>query len=323
MYVIIWALGFVALLLAFEGFSSARASRRNQHAAVTRRRLREITRKLQDPKADEAGESMLRSVKPEKNTLESLLDAVPGHQEIQLRLYRAGLSIPAERFVYLSVALAVVGFALGFLFIGDPLKSLMFLALGLLPWVQISRMHEKRLLQFEKQFPDALDLLIRALRAGHSLTAGFVMVGNELSDPIGGEFGHVADEVQLGQSMRKALSNLAYRVDSPDLPFFVTAIAIQQETGSNLAEVLENLANVMRERFKLIGKVRAITAMGRASANLLAAWPLVTLASLYMVNPAYIAPLWETPEGHDLVMISAAMVAVGYVLCRKMATIRV
>jgi len=322
-YVIIWALGFIALILVFEGFSSALSSRSNHNAAVARRRLREITRKLQDPKADDAGESMLRSVKPEKSSLESLADALPGQQDIQLRLYRAGLSIPAVRFVYLSIALAAVGFSLGLLFLGDPLKSLMGLALGVLPWVQISRMHAKRLIQFDKQFPDALDLLIRALRAGHSLTAGFVMVGDELSDPIGSEFAHVADEVQMGQTMRKALTNLAYRVDSLDLPFFVTAIAIQQETGSNLAEVLENLANVMRERFKLHGKVRALTAMGRASANLLAAWPLVTLASLYMVNPGYIAPLWETPEGHNLVMISAAMVAVGYVLCRKMATIRV
>ena len=295
MYVIIWALGFIALILVFEGFSSALSSRSNHNAAVARRRLREITRKLQDPKADDAGESMLRSVKPEKSSLESLADALPGQQDIQLRLYRAGLSIPAVRFVYLSIALAAVGFSLGLLFLGDPLKSLMGLALGVLALFQISRMHANRLIQFDKQFPDALDLLIRALRAGHSLTAGFVMVGDELSDPIGSEFAHVADAVPMGQTMRKALTNLAYRVDSLDLPFFVTAIAIQQETGSNLAEVLENLANVMRERFKLHGKVRALTAMGRASANLLAAWPLVTLASLYMVNPGCGAPFGEAP----------------------------
>jgi tight adherence protein B len=229
----------------------------------------------------------------------------------------------AERFLALSLGMAAGGFGLGYVFLSELPKALMFSLAGLLPWIQVSRLHTRRLAQFEKQFPDALALLIRALRAGHSLTSGFVMVGKELPDPIGSEFTQVADEVQLGQTTRKALSNLAYRVDSLDLPFFVTAIAIQQETGSNLAEVLENLAGVMRERFKLLGKVRALTAMGRASANLLAAWPIVTVASLYSVSPDYIEPLWADPAGHTLVMISVAMVCVGYVLCRKMATIRV
>jgi tight adherence protein B len=195
--------------------------------------------------------------------------------------------------------------------------------LGLAPVVNVGRLKNKRRNAFEKQFPDALDLLIRALRAGHSLSSGLSMVGEELPDPIGTEFGHTADQIRLGKTMQSALSDLAYRVESIDLPFFVTAVAIQQETGSNLAEVLENLASVMRERFKIFGKVRALTAMGRGSANLLAAWPVIAVTSLYLVNPDYVAPLWEEPAGNTLAMISVAMVAVGYVLCRKFATIRV
>ena len=197
------------------------------------------------------------------------------------------------------------------------------LGLGLLPYFSIRRVESRRARDFEAQFPDALDLVIRSLRAGHSLSAGLRMVGTELPDPVGGEFAQLADEVQLGLPLKQALLNMSERIESEDLPFFVTAIAIQQETGSNLAEVLENLSYVIRERFKVYGKVRALTAMGRASANLLVGWPLVMVGSLYMVNPDYIEPLWTTPQGHMMMLVSAVLVAIGYVGCRKMATIRV
>jgi tight adherence protein B len=195
--------------------------------------------------------------------------------------------------------------------------------LGFAPWFNTGRLGHKRTLEFEKQFPNALELLIRALRAGHSLNLGLQMVGEELPDPIGSEFAQVAEEIHLGNDVQSALANLAFRVDSVDLPFFVVAVTIQQETGSNLAEVLENLAQVIRERFKIHGKVRSLTAMGRGSANLLAVWPLVMVGSLYTVNRSYIAPLWETEGGHTMALIAAIMIAVGYFLCRKMATIRV
>jgi tight adherence protein B len=103
----------------------------------------------------------------------------------------------------------------------------------------------------------------------------------------------------------------------------VTAISIQQETGSNLAEILENLSHVIRERFKVYGKVRALTSMGRASANILAIWPGVMIGAIYLANPDYIAPLWESDAGGTIVLISIAMIVVGYVICRRMATIRV
>jgi tight adherence protein B len=195
--------------------------------------------------------------------------------------------------------------------------------LGLLPWLNARRLGTKRTQAFEQQFPDALDLLIRALRAGHSLSVGLQMVSDELQDPVAGEFGLVADEIQLGKPVPQALANLAHRVNAPDLPFFVIAVAIQQETGSNLAEVLQNLSAVIRERFQLYGKVRALTAMGRASANLLACWPAVMVGALYVTNADYIRPLWETEQGHTMIMIATVMIIFGYVICRRMATIKV
>jgi tight adherence protein B len=317
-----YVLAFVAAVLTFEGLHEVLSERRTRGRASARKRLRQMTKRLQAPTQIHE-DTLLRVKATGTNLLERLLASIPGRHELELRIYRAGLSTRPERFLALSGGLAAAGALFGLAFFYDPGMALLLTSAGLLPWFQLSRLQARRLAKFEQQFPDALDLLIRALRAGHSLTSGFVMVGQELPDPVGSEFGQVADEVQLGQTLRNALANLSYRVNSPDLPFFVTAVSIQQETGSNLAEVLENLASVMRERFKLFGKVRALTAMGRASSNLLAAWPVVVVVALYVVNRDYIAPLWEEPLGHTLVMISVAMVAVGYVLCRKMATIRV
>jgi tight adherence protein B len=228
-----------------------------------------------------------------------------------------------RRFVMTSIALALGGWAVGSLLSADPLISRLPILLGFAPWVHVSRLGQRRTLAFEKQFPDALELLIRALRAGHSLNLGLQMVGEELPDPIGTEFAQVAEEINLGNDVQSALANLSFRLDSVDLPFFIVAVTIQQETGSNLAEVLGNLSQVIRERFKIHGKVRSLTAMGRGSANLLAVWPLVMVGSLYMVNRSYIAPLWETEGGHTLALVASIMVVIGYFMCRKMATIRV
>jgi tight adherence protein B len=140
---------------------------------------------------------------------------------------------------------------------------------------------------------------------------------------VGTEFAHLTEEVKFGQDIGDALRNLAYRVDVEDLPFFVTAIAIQRETGGNLTEILDKLGHVIRERFKLFAKVRAITAMGRMTANMLAFWPLIMVSALYSVNPGYVEPLWQTSEGHTMVMICVALVATGYAICRKMAAIKV
>jgi tight adherence protein B len=317
-----YVLALVAAVLTFEGVHEMMSERRTRGQDSARKRLRQMSKRLQAPSAIDE-DTLLRIKATGVSLVERLLAYIPGRQELELRIYRAGLSTRPEVFLALSGGLAVAGAFFGLTFFYDPGMALLLACSGVLPWFQLSRLQARRLAKFEQQFPDALDLLIRALRAGHSLVSGFVMVGKELPDPIGGEFSQVADEVQLGQTLRNALANLCYRVNSPDLPFFVTAVSIQQETGSNLAEVLENLASVMRERFKLFGKVRALTAMGRASANLLATWPVVMVVSLYMVNREYIAPLWEEPLGHTLLIISIVMVAVGYVLCRKMATIRV
>ena len=319
-----YALALVAVLLAVEGVLTGLSSRRQSSSADVRRRLKKMSERLQSNDVVEDETTLLKAQAATSSLMHRIASSIPARKEIELQLYRAGLAMSPERFVVMSALLAVGAWFTATVFLEDLFFAIVCgCVAGALPWLQMMRLQSKRKAQFEQQFPDALDLMIRALRAGHSLTASFVMVGEEMSDPLGGEFAQLADEVQFGRSQREALANLAYRVDSADLPFFITAITIQQETGSNLAEVLDNLASVMRERFKLFGKVRALTAMGRMTANLLAAWPVVTFVALYWVNQDYLKPLWEEEAGHTLVLISVVMVIFGYVLCRKMATIKV
>lgn len=318
---IFYIFAIIAAALALEGLNAIVKGRSRQTRAKVRQRLRTLSDRVRAPETSN-DESILRQA--EKTSVADRLAAlIPARKQLELSLYRAGLTISPERHLVTCGGLAALGFFLGVTFLGDLGKASLCASIGLVPVINVRRLKTRRRNEFEKQFPDALDLLIRALRAGHSLSSGLTMVGEELPDPIGSEFGHTADQIRLGKTVQEALANLSYRVESDDLPFFVTAVSIQQETGSNLAEVLENLSSVVRERFKIFGKVRAITAMGRGSANLLAAWPVIAVAGLYMSNPDYIAPLWEEPAGHRLAMISVVMVAVGYVLCRKFATIRV
>ncbi len=242
---------------------------------------------------------------------------------LELELRRAAVTVSPARFALASLALAGLGFLALSAWAPSPGWAVLGLALGLGPWLWLRRRGAARARAFEMQFPEALDLLIRALRAGHALSAGIQLVSEELPDPLGGEFAQVSHEVRLGQSLKRALDHLVLRIQNPDVAFFATAVAVQQETGSNLVEVLENLAGVIRDRFQLLGKVRALTALGRASANLLVVWPAVMVGVLWMVNADYVAPLWETDAGRAMVLVSVGLIAIGYVLCLRMATIRV
>jgi tight adherence protein B len=323
MSIMLFVLLFVGALLAAEGvFGLLRSGRRRRQAAA-RRRLRRFAAVVSAPVAAEREESLLRTSDATLVGLERWLRALPFADSLARHLYQAGLPLGVRTFAALSLGIALAGWLAGAWLLDDPRPALVGVILGGLPWLHLQRLRSQRRRRFEEQFPDALDFLIRALRAGHSLSTGFQFASRELPDPVGVEFAQVAHEMRLGQELRTALASLAYRVGSSDLPFFATAIGIQHETGSNLAEVLENLAHVIRERFRLYGKVQALTALGRASASLLALWPFVMVGALFMVNPGYVAPLWETEQGRMIVAVSGGMVVVGYVACRRLATIRV
>jgi tight adherence protein B len=320
METLIYVFVFLATFLAVEGFVGIARGGKNDRAAV-QARLKRLSEDLRAPGALPSSEdTVLRDMG--RNAFDKAIDGLPNAESTQLLIYRAGAAYHPRRLVLTSLGLAAVGMVLTSMTLYGPL-TLSGLLLGVFPYMQLKRAARIRTAKFEAQFPDALELLTRALRAGHSLSFGFQMVGDELPDPVGTEFAHLAEEVKFGQDVNSALRNLAYRVGVEDLPFFVTAIAIQRETGGNLTEILDKLGHVIRERFKLYGKVRGITAMGRMTANMLAFWPRVMVGALYSVNPGYVEPLWTTSAGHTMVLICVALVSIGYVVCRKMAEIKV
>ena len=317
---LIYVLVFVATFLAGEGLLLLLADRRRARRAEER--LRKNAAGLQAPEVD--GEAtLLRQDKSGGPLLQRLAALVPGRETLRLQLYRAGISTPPIRFLLLCVSISAAGLVVGTVVWPNPGAALLLGLLGLLPWVQVNRAAAKRTKLFEEQFPEALELLTRALRAGHALTFAFQLVGDEMADPIGSEFGQLAEEVKFGQEIRVALANLTYRVGVDDLAYFSTAVLVQRETGGNLAELLDNLGYVIRDRFKLFGKVRSLTAVGKATANILGLWPLLMVGGLSLVGADFVHALWETKTGRTLAGIGTVMVVIGYVLCRRAAVIRV
>jgi tight adherence protein B len=228
-----------------------------------------------------------------------------------------------QRLLTICALLAAGGWILASALLNDLIFGLAGVTLGLAPWFMVRTIARRRMREFEVQFPEALALLTRALRAGHSLATGFQLVGEEMADPAAVEFGLVAEEIKFGLEPRAALVNLEQRVDNRDLPFFVTAVLIQRETGGNLAELLDNLGDILRERAKFFGKVHAMTAQGRMTANVLAVWPPITIGLVSLTGSDYLDPLFTTSQGHIALIASAFGVIVGWFIARRLAEVKV
>lgn len=318
---IFYILSFVAAFLTIEGvlllFGSPDAVRR----ARASRRLRALATRLQAPESG-SDLSLLRGSE-KLALLDRLYSIVPRKRAFELRLYRSGITMTPTRFLALMTLASCAAVTAGVLLWQDPLKSLPLALVGLLPWLFAGRRASRRMLRFEEQFPEALELIARAMRAGHSLTFAFQLIGDELPDPIGPEFAQVAEEVKLGHEVRLALQNLSYRVDAQDLPYFVTAVLVQRETGGNLSELLDGLGLVIRDRLKLAAKVRSLTSVGKITANILGLWPAFMTVLLLSSGATFVELLWSTRAGNMLALAALLMVVTGYVFCRRAAQIRV
>jgi tight adherence protein B len=192
-----------------------------------------------------------------------------------------------------------------------------------LPLAYVQRRRKRRLAKLEQQLPDALDLLGRALRAGHAFGAGLQMVGEEMAEPIASEFRFVHDEVNFGVSLEQALGNLSERVPITDLRYFVVAVLIQRDSGGNLTEVLGNLSCLIRQRLKLLWHVRVLSAEGRLSAWLLSLLPFAIGGLMNVFNPEFMAPMWTDPIGVTIVRSMLVSMAFGILLLRKIIRIRI
>jgi len=194
---------------------------------------------------------------------------------------------------------------------------------AVLPYAYASVQRRRRFDKFDELFPEAIDTLARAVRAGHAFTTALELITNEVAEPVSGEFRQLFEEQKFGMPVRDALMNLTERVPSVDVKFFVTAVMLQRETGGNLAEILDNLSYVIRERFKIQRQVRVYTAQGRLTMALLMGMPPVIVAVMLMVNPGFIHPLFADPIGHVLVVAGLTLQTLGYFVIRKIIRIQV
>jgi tight adherence protein B len=208
---------------------------------------------------------------------------------------------------------------------GDVVQAVMagLFSTTALPYFVLRVLRGRRQKKFGAQFPDAIDIIVRSLRAGHPVPTAIGMVAREMPDPIGSEFGIVADEITYGADLETAMRNLYYRIGQDDMPLFVTAVAIQSSTGGNLGEILENLSAVIRERFKMRRKIRALASEGRASAMILSSLPIALFAIINVVSPAFYASVWNQDLTKIVLTITGAWMGVGNLIMYRMVNFKI
>lgn len=318
---VILALVFVAVLLLLEALRMLWKQYKGPEAKRLERRLRALSA-AHDRSA------------PTKLVKQRALSDIPGLQRVLQRMPRA---YQLDRFIVQSgmdwtvsgllLACAIL-FAVGTLaavMLGQPMGLALVVgaALGALPWLYLQRKRQQRLRLMERQLPEALDLITRALRAGHAFSSGLQMAGEELAEPIAGELRLVHDEINYGTALPQALTNLSERVPITDLRYFVVAVLIQRESGGNLTEMLVNLSRLIRERLKLHDRVRVLSSDGRMSAWILGLMPFGVAAILNLLNPEFMSTLWTDPIGIIILQWLAALMVVGILMLHRIVRIRV
>jgi tight adherence protein B len=328
MLAIIAILVFVVVALGVFAVASL-LDQRSAQARLLRERLATVQEAVKRQPSEEL--ALLRDEMLSKiPALDNLLRRSSRISNLQPFLEQANLKIRAGNILLLCMVSSVTLAGIGFLAAGSlpPNQALLFAAVGLviggfLPYSYASYRRTKRFQKFEELFPEAIDTLARAVRAGHAFTTALELIANELSEPVASEFRKLFEEQKFGLPVRDALMNLAERVPLVDVKFFVTAVMLQRETGGNLAEILDNLSYVIRERFKIMRQVRVYTAQGRLTMMLLMGLPPVIVVTMLMTSPAFIRPLFADPIGHFLVVAGIVLQTMGYFVIRKIIQIQV
>ena len=256
--------------------------------------------------------------------IDKILGKTGAGSRLNALIEQSGVKTTPGAIIISSVICAVVVGVLTHLFVRIPLALIATVPLAAsFPVLFLIQRRSSRLRAFEEQFTDALDLVSRAIRAGHSFQAAIGMAADELKEPVGPEFKKVFDQQNFGLPLKDALNALAERVPLVDVKFFVTAVAIQRDTGGNLAEILDNLSHVVRERFKILRQVRVHTAHGRITGFVLLGLPAFLAVALTMINREHMRPLFEEPVGRSLILATIVMQLVGFVWIRKVIKIEV
>jgi tight adherence protein B len=314
----------VLIIVAIAIFGLAwLVDRRNARARIIKERLAAVQKAPE--RAPEEELALLRDEQLSQiPALDSLLRRSARISDLQKMLAQANISMRAGNFLGISAVSGVVTTIVAYGLSGRVEVAWIALLVGfILPYSYASIRRNKRFEKFEELFPEAIDTLARAVRAGHAFTTALEMITAEVAEPVSGEFRQLYEEQKFGMPVRDALMNLTDRIPLVDVKFFVTAVMLQRETGGNLAEILDNLSYVIRERFKIQRQVRVYTAQGRLTMALLMGMPPIIVTTMLLLNPTFIRPLFADPIGHTLLVGGITLQTIGYFVIRKIIRIQV
>lgn len=315
---------FMFLLVVIVVFLVAwMMDQRRATARIMRERLTAVQQAAERHPSEEL--ALLRDeLLSEIPALHRLLSKSPRISHLQRFLSQADVKVRAGKFLLISLCICVIFAMLTLALSRSALLAVIGGAIGIaVPFVYVSARRTRRFHQFEASFPEAIELLARAVRAGHAFTTALELIANELAAPVSGEFRKLFEEQKFGLPVKDALLNLAERMPIVDVKFFVTAVMLQRETGGNLAEILDKLSYVIRERFKILRQVRVYTAQGRLTLIILMALPPLLVVLLMLVNRTFIQVLFTDPIGHALLAIGITFQTIGFFLIRKIIHIQV
>lgn len=306
----------MSLSLTVPAFGAQR-----QAARRLRKRVEEIGETFEQPQiVSLLREQYLRDLSPVERGLESL----PGMTTLRWLLLQAGSPLPAYRLVLVCASLMLGGALLGLVILGNALfAGLLALSLGSVPLGYFSFRRQRRLEQFEEQLPEALEIMTRALRAGHPFNETLALIAEDMDDPIASEFRTTFADINYGADVRSVFLSLLERTPSMSLTVMVISVLIQRETGGNLAEVLEKIAAVIRARFRFQRQVRTLSAEGRLSAWILAMVPFVLFVALMLSSPEYMPTLLDHPTGQKMIGATFVLMVVGVLWIRRIIRIDV
>jgi len=284
-----------------------------------RKRLKRRVEEIEEASSEDSVASLLRERYLRKlSPLERQLEAIPALASLRCVIEQGGHQILAYRFVLLAVLIGIAAAIVTWTLARMPIAALSAGVIGLwLPFVKISRDRSQRFSKFEEQLPDAVDVMRRALMAGHPFNATLRLVAEDMEDPIAGEFSQTFADINYGSDVRRAMLGLLARVPSVTVMALVTAILVQKESGGNLAEILEQIAKVIRGRFRFQRRIRTLSAEGRMSAWILALVPLFLVAAMMTSSPDYLPMLFEDPFGRRVVAFAVVWAAIGVFFIRR------
>ena len=318
-FVLFAVVTFLAVVLALEGAYNLWASGKSPEARRITARLEALSGEASTTTSIERNLAPTRMLR-----LNALLASVGFGRRMHRFISASAIAVSPAELLLMSAALGTLGLALPGLFGKPPtFGAALGLALAVLPWWRVASRRNKRIERIERQFPEALDLMGRAMRAGHSFPSAVKMVADEMAEPLGRDFRILFDEMNYGVPANEALLHLADRVPVSDVSYFVVAVMIQRESGGNLAELLDKISVIVRDRLNLLGEIRTLSAEGRLSAIILTALPFGVGLVINVMNPEFLAVLWTDPAGLRMVGVAIFMMILGILWMRSIIRIRV